>query len=168
MAQAQAQLRRNFQRRISVYYPIKELELTMKKSIFILGALLISLALSSCGLFSGGANAELNGTSWTLESYGGKNLISDTAMTANFESGEISGSASCNHYFGSYRVQGDQFSVEGLGWTEMACMDPEGIMEQEQTIMSLLSTAISFNIEGEKLFLQVESGEELIFSALDS
>ena len=140
----------------------------MKKSFLILGAILISLALSSCGLFTGGSGADLNGTAWTLESYGGESLIIDTNMTANFESGEVSGSASCNHYFGSYQTKGDQITVEGLGWTEMACMDPDGIMEQEQTIMSLLSKAVSYGIEGGKLRLQIESGEELIFLSLDN
>jgi heat shock protein HslJ len=140
----------------------------MKKSILYLGTILISLALSSCGLFTGGSGTDLNGTAWTLESYGGESLISDTTMTANFESGEVSGSASCNHYFGSYQIKGDQITMEGLGWTEMACMDPEGIMEQEQAIMSLLSSAISYGIEGGKLHLQIESGEELIFSSLDN
>ena len=130
--------------------------------------MLISLALSSCGLFSGGSGADLNGTAWTLESYGGKSLISDTTMTANFESGEVSGSASCNHYFGAYQLKGDQISVEGLGWTEMACMNPDGIMGQEQTIMSLLSKAVSYGIESGKLRLQIESGEELIFLSLDN
>lgn len=140
----------------------------MKKSILFLGTILISLALSSCGLFTGGSGADLNGTAWTLESYGGKSLISATTMTANFESGEVNGSASCNHYFGSYQVNGDQITVEGLGWTEMACMDPEGIMEQEQAIMSLLSSAISYGIEGGKLHLQIEGGEELVFLSLDN
>ncbi|HDN05237.1 MAG TPA: META domain-containing protein, partial [Chloroflexi bacterium] len=51
---------------------------------------------------------------------------------------------------------------------EMACMDPEGIMKQEQTIMSLLSRATSYRIEGSKLYLQIASGEELIFLSLDN
>ena len=140
----------------------------MKKSFLFLGAILISLALSSCGLFTGGSGVDLNETAWTLESYGGESLISDTTMTANFESGEVSGSASCNHYFGSYQIKGDQITVEGLGWTEMACMNPDGIMEQEQTIMSLLSKTVSYGIEGGKLRLQIESGEELIFLSLDN
>lgn len=140
----------------------------MKKSILFLGTMLILLALSSCGLFTGGSGSDLNGTAWTLQSYGGESLIADTTMTAEFESGEVSGSASCNHYFGSYQIKGDQITVEGLGWTEMACMDPDGIMEQEQTIMSLLSKAVSYRIESGMLRLQIESGEELVFLSLDN
>lgn len=140
----------------------------MKRPIIFLGAVLILLTLSGCGIFSGGSEADLNGTSWTLESYGGKNLINDTAMTADFQSGEVSGSASCNHYFGSYKLKGNQITVEGLGWTEMACMNPEGIMEQESAIMSMLSQAASYSIEGGKLHIQIEGGEELVFLSLDN
>lgn len=131
-------------------------------------SVIIMLVLSGCGILSGGSDTDLNGTAWSLESYGGKNLIGDSAMTATFEAGEVSGSASCNHYFGSYKIKGDQITVEGLGWTEMACMDPEGIMEQESTIMAMLSTTVSYKIEGGRLHLQLEGSEELVFSALEN
>lgn len=139
----------------------------MKRTVLFFGGIVILLVLSGCGVLSGGSNAELTGTSWTLESYGGKELISGSAMTAEFESGEIGGSASCNHYFGSYKTSADQITIEGLGWTEMACMDPEGIMEQESNIMSMLGKSVSYLIEGGKLRIQIESGEELVFVPLD-
>ncbi len=136
----------------------------MKRTILVFGSILVLLALSGCGVFAGGSGDDLDGTSWTLETYGGQSLINDTAMTADFASGEISGSASCNHYFASYKINGNQIKLEGLGWTEMACMNPEGIMEQESAIMAMLSKTISYQLEGGKLFLQIEGGEELIFS----
>ena len=140
----------------------------MKRAILIISAIVLLLALSGCDLFTGGSGAELNGTSWTLESYGGKNLISGSTMTAIFEAGEVSGSASCNHYFGSFQTKGDQITIEGLGWTEMACMDPEGIMEQESAIMSMLGKSASYLIEGSKLEIRTESGEDLVFVPLDN
>ena len=140
----------------------------MKKTVLILVALIILASLSSCGMLAGETENDLNGTSWTLESYGGKSLLGERAMTAIFESGEISGSTSCNHYFGSYHAKGDQLTVDGLGWTEMACMDPEGIMEQESTIMSMLSRTVSYSIEAGKLSLLVEGGEELVFVPLEN
>jgi len=139
----------------------------MKKVILFTGILLIALAVSACAGATGGSEADLNGTAWTLESYGGKNLLSETTMTANFSSGEINGSASCNQYFGAYEIKGDQITLEGLGWTEMACLNPEGIMEQESAIMALLSKAVSYQIEGGKLSLQTAGGEELVFLPLE-
>ena len=85
-----------------------------------------------------------------------------------WESGEVSGSASCNHYFGSYQAKGNQITINGLGWTEMACMNPEGLMEQESTIMSILSKAVSYSTEGGKLQIQVEGGDMLVFLPLES
>jgi len=140
----------------------------MKRTFGLITAVFVLLALSGCGLLTGGSGNDLHGTFWTLESYGGKSLLIDTRMTASFESGEISGSASCNHYFASYQAKGNQISIAGVGWTEMACMDPEGIMEQESTIMSMLSKAISYSIEGGKLHLQIESGEVLVFLPIES
>lgn len=139
----------------------------MKKVNLLIGSFLLILALGACAGAAGGSEADLNGTSWTLESYGGQELISDTNMTATFSSGEVSGSASCNQYFASYEVKGDQITLEGLGWTEMACLNPEGIMEQEMAIMALLGKAVSYQIEDGKLLLQVEGGQKLVFTALE-
>ena len=136
----------------------------MKSTTIMIGSLIFLLILSGCSVLSGGSGIDLNGTNWNLESYGGQNLINGTAMTAEFSAGEIRGSASCNQYFGEYKTTGSQISVEGLGWTEMACMDPEGIMEQEIAIMRLLTDVVSYQVEGEKLYFVVDSGEELIFT----
>ena len=140
----------------------------MKRTIVFISIIFVLLVTGGCGLIPGGAGNDLRGTSWTLESYGGKSLLDKSRMTATFESGEISGSASCNHYFGSYQAKGNQITINGLGWTEMACMDPEGIMEQESTIMSMLSKAVNYSIEGGKLQFQIEGGEMLVFSPLEN
>ncbi|MFV1949361.1 MAG: META domain-containing protein [Anaerolineales bacterium] len=134
----------------------------MKKVILII-AVITSLTLTSCGILPGSEGSDLRGTSWKLVSYGGKLPIEGKTMTANFDGAEVSGSASCNHYFGAYKIKGSQISIEGLGWTEMACMDPEGIMQQEQVIMSMLSNSNSFTLQGDRLEIITTSGEILIF-----
>lgn len=137
----------------------------MKKTILTFTTLVIFI-LSACGLLTGSNNAVLRGTSWKLVSYGGKLPIAGKTVTANFEGIEVSGSASCNHYFGSYQVKGSQLEIEGLGWTEMACLDPEGIMEQEQQIMSLFSSADHYLIEGDNLEIETSDGKILVFERL--
>jgi heat shock protein HslJ len=139
----------------------------MKKAILILTSVLILLAVGACGLIPGETGADLNRTAWSLESYGGTSVISGTTMTAKFVDGEINGSTGCNMYFGSYENKGNQLTIKEMGWTEMACMEPEGVMAQEMDIMSLLSTTVSFKIEGETLRLQTESSEELIFNKIE-
>jgi heat shock protein HslJ len=139
----------------------------MKKYSLVFISISIVLVISGCGIFSGSLGNDLNGTSWTLESYGGKSLLGDRAMTAIFESKEVSGSASCNHYFGAYKISGNQFSVDGLGWTEMACMDPEGIMQQEQEIMAMLGDSASYMINGDNLIISTSNGDQLVFLPLE-
>lgn len=139
----------------------------MKKAILYLSIILILLVIGGCGVISDGTGPDLNGTAWSLETYGGRSVITGTTMTAKFVDGEINGSTGCNMYFGSYQSKGDRLTIDGMGWTEMACMDPEGVMEQEMDIMSLLATTVGFEIEGETLRLQTEGGEELVFNSVD-
>ena len=86
---------------------------------------------------------------------------------ANFNGGEIRGTGGCNSYFGSYSIQGNNLTINELGWTEMACLDPEGVMDQEQVLMSLLSSADTFSSDGETLQIITSSGEYLIFEKVE-
>jgi len=134
----------------------------MKKNWLVV--LMISIYLTSCGILPGSGGNELEGTAWTLVSYDGKSLIEASSMTAQFNDVQVSGSASCNHYFGGYKIRGTQIQIEGLGWTEMACMDPEGIMQQEQELMLLFSKADVISRQGNILRITTTSGEILIFN----
>ena len=137
----------------------------MKKKLLLI-ILLLTLFLSSCGILPITKNSGLGGTAWTLTSYNGTTLLSDTTMTVFIEDEEVNGSAGCNHYFGSFKAKGDQIQIDGLAWTEMACMDPEGIMLQEQQVMNLFSQAETFSIEGQVLQITTGSGEVMIFQAI--
>jgi heat shock protein HslJ len=139
----------------------------MKRNLLIV-LLLLALFLSSCGILPITKNSGLNGSAWTLTSYNGTALLPETTMTAFFEKGEVTGSASCNHYFGSYTIKGNQIQINNVGWTEMACMNPEGIMEQEQLLMSIFSKTITISIQGEILQLTTPKEDILIFHYLDT
>ena len=133
------------------------------KSTLFTSFILILMLISSCSILPSSGKEALNGTSWKLVSYGAQLPLDGSVMTANFSSNEIQGSASCNHYFGSFRLSGDNITIEGLSWTEMACLDPEGIMEQEQNLMNLLSMASEYRIDGNQLLLTTTNGDILIF-----
>jgi len=139
----------------------------MKKKV-LLCVFLINIFISSCGVLPFSTGGSLNGTTWTMVSYNGTALISGTTMTAFFDGREVNGSASCNHYFGSYKLRGNQIQIDGLGWTEMACMDPEGIMEQEQELMSLFSKAATYSIQGQVLKISTGSGDLLEFQQIEN
>ena len=123
-------------------------------------------------IFGGCAKVEedtvaLEDTTWVLESYGEKGNLQtvpeDIEISAEFVSSErtVKGYAGCNSYFGSYEVDGSQLSIPGpIGATEMYCMEPEGVMDQEQEYLKTLQTAESFQLQDGKL--QITCGSEIL------
>ncbi len=140
----------------------------MMKHIFgILSLLLISvLGLTACGPDT---RDRLEDTRWILESYGEpanlKALITDTEISAEFVSAEetVKGSAGCNTYFGRYELNGSRLSIPGpVAVTEMFCLEPEGLMDQEQEYLKVLQQAESYEINGDELKINCGS-QTLIF-----
>ena len=94
----------------------------------------------------------LEGTQWLLVSLEGEPPLKSTAPpSAEFSADEISGSTGCNHYFGAYEVKGSEITIGDVASTEMACMDPEGIMDQEQAFLATLPAIATYRVEGERL-----------------
>lgn len=118
-----------------------------------------------------GKTEQLEGTKWALQSYGEpdnlKDVLADTEITAEFVSSEgtVKGSAGCNSYFGGYELKGSQLSIPGsIGVTEMHCMEPEGVMEQEQKYLATLQLAKSYKINDDELRINCGS-RVLIFKS---
>ena len=115
-------------------------------------------------------NSTLEDTKWFLRSYGEQNnlqaLIEDTEITATFDSdkGEVSGSAGCNTYFARYEVRGNKLSILEMAWTEMACLSPEGVMDQEQEYLTILANAQSFQADETTLTIFCSGGQQLYFT----
>ena len=143
----------------------------MRPIIGILSMLLIIvLGLSACS--TGTGKATLEDTTWILESYGEpgnlKTLMMDTEITAEFVSPEdtVTGFAGCNHYFGGYEIKDSQLSIPGpIGATEMYCMEPEGVMDQEQEYLAILQLAESYEIDGDEL--QLNCGNQVLIFKRD-
>ena len=137
----------------------------MKKLLFVLT--FVPFLLISCA--SGGNAAEdLNGTRWELLYINKSEPIPGSMVTIEFENGEVRGSAGCNSYFGSYQVKGNVISFGMLAMTEMACLEPEGFMEQEQAYLQFLSEVETFALEGERLMLKKAVQEQFTFIPLQS
>ncbi len=123
------------------------------------------LGLQFAGRFSG-----LEDITWILESYGEpeslQTVLEGTEITAIFDSaeGQVTGSAGCNTYFARYEVEDSKLSIFEMAWTEIGCVSPEGIMDQETQYLSTLQSAESYEVENGKL--QITSGNQvLIFRA---
>lgn len=111
--------------------------------------------------------ATLAGPTWNLTSFHSgetvSSLIAGSEITAQFgDDGQVTGSAGCNSYFGSYFVDGETLTIGPLGATRMACADPEGVMQQETLYLSLLDAAAGYSIEGNTLTLIDASGRMLL------
>lgn len=115
------------------------------------------------------ADAELEGTQWVLESFISGDAVSSTlvgtTLTAVFEDGTITGEAGCNGYGGTYTVEGNSLTITEVVSTMMACLEPEGIMDQEAQFLALLNSADSYEIEGSMLTIMSGDGQGLVFRA---
>ena len=106
------------------------------------------------------------GTSWKVTAYNNGqqavvSVITGTEITATFGADDrLAGSAGCNNYFASYRVDGEAIAIAiGVpGTTRKACAEPDGVMEQERLYLEALRSAATFQIDGDKMHLRTTAG----------
>jgi heat shock protein HslJ len=63
-----------------------------------------------------------------------------------FEADQVSGTMGCNHYGGIYQINDDTIKFEGVFSNEMAFVEPEGIMDQEQIFLEALQAVVRFSL----------------------
>jgi heat shock protein HslJ len=119
----------------------------------------VALAILLVGCGSGPADsASLQDTRWVLVTLGGNPPRAGTAPSAEFTADQISGSASCNTYFGTYTVGDSEMTIGDVAHTEMWCAEPEGVMDQEQAFLAALASVAGYRLAGEQLELLDEPG----------
>ena len=100
---------------------------------------------------------ELAGTTWNITAYhdGVSDVVSVLeSAEANItfaDDGTLSGTAGCNRVLGSYTAGDAEISFGTIATTQMACMTPEGLMDQEAAIVAALESAATYSIEGDTL-----------------
>jgi len=138
----------------------------MKKNLFWIAVsilMIIMPTLAACDNTSTSPDDPLNGTQWNLIFYRKTRVMEGTHITANFENGDINGSAGCNSYFGAYQIDGENITFGQIGMTEMYCTDPEGIMDQEGFYLDALADAQRFEIVDKRLTIFLSGQETLTF-----
>lgn len=135
----------------------------MKTQKFLLVAVLIVLLLSSCSGDEPKVEAQLQGKTWVLTTYNETQPIAGRHPILEFEGDQVSGTTGCNHYGGTYRIERDSISFKGIFSTEMACLDPEGFMEQERIYLELLRVVDQFELNDGLLTFYAESNPILVF-----
>ncbi len=126
---------------------------------------IFAIMLSACAWSSPTGQLDLEGTTWELTGFNQNHPVEGTQPTITIEDGQVSGNASCNLFGGSYQVKGDAISFSDLFATEMYCMDPEGVMEQEHTYLELLRVAQRFELVDGILTIFTELEQTMTFQA---
>ena len=136
----------------------------MKRSIWLV--MMISLTtfpLAACSGATSSSGGTLEGTVWSLVTLGQNSLIPGTTITLSFENGQVGGTSGCNSYGGSYQVSGESLSLGDLFMTEMACLEPEGVMQQEGVYLGALGSAQTYTLSGGSLTIILSDGGALVF-----
>lgn len=120
--------------------------------------IVIALMLAACGSTSARPSAEIEGSSWSVESYRGTRPLAGTEMQLSFADGQIRGTAGCNSFGGSYSVEENQIEISELMRTLMACPDPEGLMEQERDFIDTLQAVHRLQLSDHTLVLFTADG----------
>jgi heat shock protein HslJ len=113
----------------------------------------------------------LEGTDWALLSLNGQALLEGTHISIRFKAGELSGFAGCNAYgggsdSGGYVATDDgTLTVSQTAITLMACLSPEGVMEQEQAYIEALRSAARYRLADDRLEIRDAAGETILVFA---
>jgi heat shock protein HslJ len=107
---------------------------------------------------------DLTGTTWYLT---GPYWLPDTEITLTFDQAtqSLSGNDGCNEYGAQLLAASDGRLVFGeVSTTEMACLTPEGVMEQADRYTDELSRATRYKVDGDQLQLMSDNfGGALLF-----
>jgi heat shock protein HslJ len=122
-------------------------------------SVVLATALAACG---GSDAAAIRNTAWELESLTGNGVLPGTTITIEFSEDQVSGSAGCNHYEGTYRAKGDSLSVADVFSTEMGCLEPEGILSQEEAYLTALRAAAGYQTAADRLEIFDEAGAQIL------
>ena len=91
-------------------------------------------------------------------------ILEDHRITLSLEGSRVGGTAACNSYGGTLRVDGGRLRIEDLAQTAMACVD-EAAMTAEAIYMGGLAAVESIGLDGDELLVE-GPGVELRFVEL--
>jgi heat shock protein HslJ len=128
----------------------------------------VTLVLAACGTSEPlGPPAGLDG-SWQLTSgtHQGTSLdpIADHPVTISFEGDEVTGTAACNGYGGTFEATDGEIAFSEMIITEMGCF-PTEVMDLEQNFMTALVSVTEASVTDDRLMLSGEN-TTLEFEAL--
>jgi heat shock protein HslJ len=101
----------------------------------------------------------LSGREWLLEDLGGTGVLDNVQATLAFpEAGKVAGNGSCNRFFGTVDITGNNIKLSPLGSSRMAC--PEAVMNQETKYLQMLQAAQRFEWKDPYLLIYCQAFEK--------
>jgi heat shock protein HslJ len=106
----------------------------------------------------------LAGTAWLVTGYNNGrqavvSVLNDTELTMEFSAdGKVAGSAGCNRYVGSFKQDGKALSFSPAAATRRMCIEPEGVMQQEQQFLKALETVATARQEADRVEMRTADG----------
>jgi heat shock protein HslJ len=86
-------------------------------------------------------------------------LVEGTVVTAEFGTdGRVGGSGGCNRFSGEFTLEGDGVAIGPVASTRMACLEPEGVGEQESAYFAALARVASWTFRDDRLQLRAADG----------
>ncbi|HLC05510.1 MAG TPA: META domain-containing protein [Anaerolineales bacterium] len=128
---------------------------------------LAGIALAGCDGVENAPPDPLDGTSWQLMSLDGRESLPGVVITAVFEGGSVHGSSGCNSFGATYQIHADSIVIRDIQSTLMACIEPEGAMDQEQEFIALLGSSERYRIADGQLRLMSSDQDVLAFVPQD-
>jgi heat shock protein HslJ len=113
---------------------------------------------------------QLAGVNWKVTSFNNNRhavvgVIGEPSIRMSFKNGQVSGSAGCNTFHGTYAIDGGQIKVGQLAATRRACDEP--LMTQEQEFLAALASAVTWSIDGNVLDMHRADGERAIWAVAE-
>jgi heat shock protein HslJ len=140
--------------------------MNIRRTILVGATLVLTVLLAACATAKPdqppAQSAALLDTEWVLISLNGSALIEGKGITLNFKEASLEGSGGCNTYGGSYTASEDSLRLSNVYWTEMACMEPKGIMDQERAYFEALNAAARYRVDGDRLEVYDEAGAQIL------
>ena len=125
----------------------------MKK---ILLGLLLMFMFAGCSVLSTKPADKLMGKEYILV-----DSSDEVKISLNFAEENFFGFSGVNNYFGKYKVEGNKLVINHVGSTLMA--GPKQLMDTEYNYISKLDKVEKYKIEGKKLILTTNDGNNLVF-----
>jgi heat shock protein HslJ len=130
--------------------------------------LLAALLLTACGGTAGpGSGAAAPDGDWVLRSGTTGDMevpiIDGHDITLTVDGDDWGGTAACNTYGGTVRVDGAQVTATEVFQTEMGCVE-DGVMDSEAQYLEAFRQISSIEVDSDQLILRDDpSGTELIY-----